>query len=54
MVSPVPGASKVFLARKETKDPEDSLDLRVQLVSRCVDAKDIQRLFVFVFKRAHA
>lgn len=53
MVSPVPEASKVFSARKETKDPEDSLDLLVQLVYRCVESKDIQRLFVFVIKRGH-
>lgn len=53
MVSPVLEASKVFLAKKETKDPEDSLDLLVQLVCRCVEAKDIQRIFMLVSKREY-
>lgn len=53
MVSPVPEASKVFSARKEMKDQEDSLDLLVQSVCRCVEAKDIKRPFVFVIKRGH-
>lgn len=53
MVSPVPEASRVSSARKETKDPEDSLDLLVQLVCRCVEAKDIQGLFVSGIRRGH-
>ena len=35
MESPVPEVSRVCLARREMKDPEDSPDLQVQLVCRC-------------------
>lgn len=54
MVSPVPEASKVFLARRETKDPEDSLDLLVQLGYRYIYPNDIKRwIFLFVIKKGH-
>lgn len=52
MVSLVPEASKVCLARKEMKDPEDSLDLPVQLGCRCVNPKDTNRLhFAFIIMK---